>query len=55
MVYYKNLTDVPDYYRDAVEKAVDKGALNGTGAGELNLSEDLCRTLTVLDRLGKLD
>ncbi len=55
MVYYKNLTDVPEYYRDAVEKAVDKGALNGTGAGELNLSEDLCRTLTVLDRLGKLD
>ncbi len=54
MVYYKNLTDMPDYYRDAVEKAVDKGALNGTGDG-LNVSEDLCRTLTVLDRLGKLD
>ena len=55
MVYFKNLTDVPEYYRDAVEKAVDKGALNGTGSGELNVSEDLCRTLTVLDRLGKLD
>lgn len=55
MVYFKNLADVPEYYRDAVEKAVDKGALNGTGGGELNVSEDLCRTLTVLDRLGKLD
>ena len=55
MVYYKNLTDVPEYYRNAVEKAVDKGALNGTGSGELNVSEDLCRMLTVLDRLGKLD
>lgn len=55
MVYYKNLDDVPEYYRGAVEKAVDKGALNGTGSGELNVSEDLCRTLTVLDRLGKLD
>ena len=55
MVYFKNLADVPEYYRDAVEKAVDKGALNGTGSGELNVSEDLCRTLTVLDRLGKLD
>lgn len=54
MVYYKTLADVPEYYRDAVAKAVDKGALNGTGNGELNVSEDLCRTLTVLDRLNQL-
>ena len=55
MVYYKNLNDVPEYYREAVSKAVERGALNGTGNGELNVSEDLCRTLTVLDRLGRLD
>ena len=55
MVYYKTLDDVPSYYKDAVRKAIDKGALNGTGDGELNVSEDLCRTLTVLDRLGNLD
>ncbi len=55
MIYFKNLADVPEYYRDAVEKAIAKGALNGTGNGELNVSEDLCRTLTVLDRLSKLD
>ena len=54
MVYYRTLADVPDYYRDAVQKAVDKGALNGTGDGALDLSEDLCRTLTVLDRMGAL-
>lgn len=54
MVYFKTLDDVPSYYRDAVDKAVKAGALNGTGDG-LNVSEDLCRTLTVLDRLGKLD
>ena len=54
MVYFKNLEDVPGYYQDAVKKAVDRGALNGTGDG-INVSEDLCRTLTVLDRLGKLD
>ncbi len=53
MVYYKTLADVPDYYKTAVQKAVDKGALNGTGDG-INVSEDLCRTLTVLDRLGVL-
>ena len=54
MTYYKTLADVPAWYKDAVQKAVNKGALNGSG-GVLNVSEDLCRTLTVLDRLGKLD
>lgn len=54
MTYYKTINDVPSYYRSAVDKAVKAGALNGTGDG-LNVSEDLCRTLTVLDRLGKLD
>jgi len=54
MTYYKTLAEVPEWYKPAVQKAVDKGALNGTGNG-LNVSEDLCRTLTVLDRLGKLD
>ena len=55
MIYYRNLEDIPAYYREAVAKAVERGALNGTGGGELNVSEDLCRTLTVLDRLEKLD
>lgn len=54
MTYYKTVNDVPSYYRPAVEKAVRAGALNGTGDG-INVSEDLCRTLTVLDRMGKLD
>ncbi len=55
MKYYATLKDVPEWYKPAVQKAVDRGALNGTGGGKLNVSEDLCRTLTVLDRLGKLD
>lgn len=53
MKYYQTIHDVPAYYRDAVQKAVDQGALKGTGDG-INVSEDLCRTLTVLDRLGVL-
>lgn len=52
---YRTLNDIPSYYRDAVRKVVDKKALTGDGSGDLNVSEDLCRTLTVLDRLGKLD
>ena len=54
MTIYRDLKDVPSYYQTAVKKAMDKGALKGDGGG-LNVSEDLCRTLTVLDRLGKLD
>ena len=54
MVYYRNLDDVPEYYRAAVEKLVEAGALKGLEEGVLNVSEDFCRTMTVLDRLGKL-
>lgn len=55
MVYYKTLADVPSWYKAAVQKAINKGALQGTNGSEINVSEDLCRTLTILDRLGKLD
>ena len=55
MVIYKTLNDVPSWYKAAVQKAMDKDALKGTSGKEINVSEDLCRTLTVLDRLGKLD
>ena len=55
MVIYKTLNDVPSFYKPAVQKVMDKGALKGTSGKEINVSEDLCRTLTVLDRLGKLD
>ena len=54
MTVYKTLNDVPEWYRPAVDKAMNAGALLGTGNGEINVSEDLCRTLTVLDRLGTL-
>ena len=52
MVTYKTFDDVPTYYQDAVKILIDKGAISGTGNGELNLSEDLCRTLTILHRAG---
>lgn len=54
LLFVTTINDVPGYYRTAVDKAVKAGALNGTGDG-INVSEDLCRTLTVLDRMGKLD
>ena len=54
MVYYKTIGDVPQWYRASVQKCIDKGALTGDDKGVLNVSEDFCRTLTVLDRLGRL-
>ena len=55
MTYYKTLDEVPEYYRPTVEKLVEAGALRGTAENVLNVSEDFCRTMTVLDRLGRLD
>ena len=54
MNYYQTLDEVPEYYRPTVKKLVEDGALKGTGGG-LNVSEDFCRVMTVLERLGKLD
>lgn len=63
MKYFKTLQDVPDSYRPTVRKLMKKGALRGVSDPDpnrlddnvLNISEDLCRTLKVLDNLGKLD
>lgn len=55
MPIYKTLADVPAWYSLAIEKCIAKGAIKGTGDGRIDVSEDLCRTLTILDRLGKLD
>ena len=54
MTYYKTIQDVPDAYRPSIQKLMTMGALKGYGDGEINVSEDFCRTFTVLDRLGKL-
>lgn len=56
MEYYKYYGDIPEYYQAAIQKCVLNGALKGTDDdGALNVSEDFCRVMTVLDRLGKLD
>ena len=50
-VIYKTLEEIPSYYRDTVKKVIDKGAMKISDG----VSEDVCRTLTILDRLKKLD
>lgn len=55
MIYYKTLADVPECYSAAIKKLMDRGTLSGDGMGNINVSEDLCRIFTVLDRLKVLD
>lgn len=63
MVYYKTLNDVPAGYQPTIRKLIEKGALKGYSDPDpgrvddnvLNISEDMSRVLTVLDKLGKLD
>jgi hypothetical protein len=54
MVYYEKLTDVPSYYKDAIQKLVNDGTLKGDGNGKINVSEDMCRIMTILNRKGLL-
>lgn len=51
MAIYKKLEEIPSYYQTAVKKVIDKGAMQISDG----VSDDLCRMLTILDRLGKLD
>ena len=48
---YKKFEDIPTYYKNAVKKVMDKGAMKISDG----VSEDVCRMLTIFDRLGKLD
>lgn len=51
---YRTVKDVPVAYQPSIQKLIDKGVLKGTGNGEINVSEDFCRIMTILDRLKKL-
>lgn len=49
---YHRLDEVPDYARPTVAKLAERKLLLGVGEEDLSLSEDMIRTLTVLDRAG---
>lgn len=54
MTYYETIAEIPfSAGREAVQKAVDRGVIAGTGAG-LHLSEDMVRMFVFLDRLNVL-
>lgn len=52
---YKTLNDIPNWGKPTVEKLLNKKAIQGDENGNLNISNDLLRTLVIHDRLGLYD
>ena len=63
MPTYKTLNDVPACFRPTIQKLMEDGSLVGEKDPDptrlddniINVSYDFCRTMTILDRKGKLD
>lgn len=49
---YHTLEQTPEYARATIGKLVANGSLRGISGDDLGLSEDLVRTLVILERLG---
>lgn len=52
---FKTEDEAPNYAKDALRKALKKGALRGDENGNLNITEDMARICVVLDRMGLFD
>lgn len=63
MRIYGTLKDVPTWYQSSIRKAIEKKVLVGYDEKDyntiddnvINVTEDYCRTMVALDRLGLLD
>lgn len=55
MIYNYIDANMPEYYRPTIQKLVGNGKLKGNEKGELMLTEDMMRILTILDRFGLFD
>ena len=53
-VRYHTLEEVPGYARETIEKLTADGSLRGIAEDDLGLTEELVRTLVILDRRGQL-
>ena len=51
---YQTLNDAPEWARPTLKKLMADGSLTGDGNGNINVTEDFCRIMVVLDRRGKL-
>jgi N-acetylmuramoyl-L-alanine amidase len=52
---YRYTVDIPDWGRPTIQKLLDKGLYKGSSESDLNLPENLLRTLVINDRAGLYD
>lgn len=52
LTVYKTMENVPDWAKPTVQRLMDQDILLGDEKGNLNLSQDMVRTLVILDRAG---
>ena len=53
-MHYHKLEEIPAFARPTIEKLTADGSLKGISDDDLGLSEELLRTLVILDRRGML-
>lgn len=51
VVRYNTVAEMPEYYRAEAQRLIDCGALTGRAPGQLDVSEDMLRTLIIVQRL----
>ena len=52
---YHYTAELPDFARPTLQKFLDRGVYKGAAEDDLNLTEDIMRTLVILDRAGIFD
>lgn len=52
---YNEVDECPEWAQETVAKLCQRKYLKGDAKGQLNLSEDMCRLLVILDRAGAFD
>lgn len=50
MTRWKTIDEIPEPYRAMAQRYLDSGALLGKGGGELDLTEDMLRTMEIMRR-----
>lgn len=53
IVRYKSISEMPVYYQQEIKSLVDRKIIQGNDKGELNMTEDMIRTIIIAGRMDK--
>lgn len=48
---YKTVNEIPEYAKSIIKDLVDSGVINGEENGNLNLSDEMVRTIIITKRM----